>query len=41
MFDNLTNNNLLDDMLLDYQIFKLNWYWESEEYIWKRWVRTN
>ena len=32
-------NSLLDNMLLDYQIFKLNNFWYNQEYIWERWVR--
>jgi hypothetical protein len=32
---------LLDDMLLDYQIFKLSMVWNSEDYIWNRWLREN
>lgn len=33
------NDTLLDDMLLDYQIFKLSQLWNSESYIWSRWLR--
>ena len=39
MFDNLTNHNLLDDMTLDYTIYKLNHRGYSDWYIWKIWIK--
>lgn len=38
--DELTDETLLDSMVLDYQIFKLSQLWNSEEYIWNRWIRS-
>jgi len=38
-FNELTNNNLLDDLLLDYQAFKLSQVWNSQSYVWSRWLR--
>lgn len=37
--DNLTNINLIDDMCLDYTIYKLNHRGYSDWYIWKIWLK--
>ena len=40
MFDNLTNQNLLEDMLADYSITSLKYRYYSREYIWQKWIRS-
>lgn len=37
----MENEGMLDAMLLDYQTFKLNTVWNSAEYIWAKFIRTN
>ena len=37
--DGLTNHNLLEDMTLDYTIYKLNHRGYSDWYIWKIWLK--
>lgn len=38
-FEVLTNPNLIDDMWLDYTIYKLNHRGYSDWYIWKIWLK--
>ena len=39
MFDNLTNDRLIDDMWLDWTIYKLDHRMYSDDYVWKIWLK--
>ncbi len=39
-FNNLENFGMLDNMELDFTIFKLNRVWNSYDYIWSRFIRS-
>lgn len=39
--DNLTNNNLIDDMYEDYTIYRLkHLVWINKHELWKKWIRV-
>lgn len=41
MFDSLENKGMLDEMQLDFQIFKVNTVsWINENAIWQRFIRS-
>lgn len=40
MFENLTNEGMLDRMLLDWSIFTLRYqHYPNRTYLWERWIR--
>jgi len=40
MFDQLTNEGMLDALLYDWYIYRNNSPWHNKKELWRKWIRT-